>query len=279
MYMAGRTGVRAQRPDDLCLSSDFDHLPILTSSSALQQLSEMVPCLAALSSTLSSRCCSSCGVSAVTTSRRGCLQHSSAINGGGSSLAAAAARRHCGGGRGARLLCLAMAPPKQQMLVGLEAASLWSSMRQRLPRTHTLPPTFLTCLSLLAACLPPCPPRFLQIFVPPHPLIKHWLGVMRSKDTPSAIFRSAAAGGELGSGGGGGRRRRVAAAPECSRRCCRFLADERRLCSAATSASSPPPPCMPLVTPPPHTLTKNSPHPTPHTPCRAGPPADLRGLP
>ena len=211
MYMAGRTGVRAQRPDDLCLSSDFDHLPILTSSSALQQLSEMVPCLAALSSTLSSRCCSSCGVSAVTTSRRGCLQHSSAINGGGSSLAAAAARRHCGGGRGARLLCLAMAPPKQQMLVGLEAASLWSSMRQRLPRTHTLPPTFLTCLSLLAACLPPCPPRPLQIFVPPHPLIKHWLGVMRSKDTPSAIFRSAAAGGELGPGGGGG--------PAAARRC------------------------------------------------------------
>jgi hypothetical protein len=33
-----------------------------------------------------------------------------------------------------------------------------------------------------------------QIYVPPHPLVKHWLAVMRSKETPSAIFRAAAAG-------------------------------------------------------------------------------------
>jgi uracil phosphoribosyltransferase len=31
----------------------------------------------------------------------------------------------------------------------------------------------------------------LRIYVPPHPLIQHWLGVARDKDTPSAIFRSA----------------------------------------------------------------------------------------
>jgi hypothetical protein len=43
-----------------------------------------------------------------------------------------------------------------------------------------------------AHLLPPLP---LQIYVPPHALIKHWLGVMRSKDTPSAVFRSAASGG------------------------------------------------------------------------------------
>jgi uracil phosphoribosyltransferase len=40
------------------------------------------------------------------------------------------------------------------------------------------------------------PPKQMLIYVPPHPLVKHWLGVMRNKDTPAAIFRTAAA--ELG---------------------------------------------------------------------------------
>lgn len=31
----------------------------------------------------------------------------------------------------------------------------------------------------------------LRIYVPPHPLIKHWLGVLRSNSTPSPVFRSA----------------------------------------------------------------------------------------
>lgn len=31
----------------------------------------------------------------------------------------------------------------------------------------------------------------LRIYVPPHPLIKHWLGVVRSASTPSPVFRSA----------------------------------------------------------------------------------------
>lgn len=31
----------------------------------------------------------------------------------------------------------------------------------------------------------------LRIHVPPHPLIKHWLGVLRSSSTPSGVFRSA----------------------------------------------------------------------------------------
>ncbi|MEM9087618.1 MAG: uracil phosphoribosyltransferase [Cyanobacteria bacterium P01_F01_bin.53] len=31
----------------------------------------------------------------------------------------------------------------------------------------------------------------LRIHVPPHPLIKHWLGVLRSNTTPSPVFRSA----------------------------------------------------------------------------------------
>lgn len=31
----------------------------------------------------------------------------------------------------------------------------------------------------------------LRIHVPPHPLIKHWLGVLRSKTTPTSVFRSA----------------------------------------------------------------------------------------
>jgi len=34
------------------------------------------------------------------------------------------------------------------------------------------------------------------VYVPPHPLVKHWVAVARNKDTPSPIFRSALA--ELG---------------------------------------------------------------------------------
>ena len=37
---------------------------------------------------------------------------------------------------------------------------------------------------------------WIQVHVPPHPLIKHWLAVARSKDNPPAVFRSAIA--ELG---------------------------------------------------------------------------------
>lgn len=32
--------------------------------------------------------------------------------------------------------------------------------------------------------------------MPPHPLVKHWVAVLRNKDTPDAIFRTACA--ELG---------------------------------------------------------------------------------
>ena len=31
----------------------------------------------------------------------------------------------------------------------------------------------------------------LRVYVPPHPLIKHWLGVARDANTPSVLFRSA----------------------------------------------------------------------------------------
>lgn len=31
----------------------------------------------------------------------------------------------------------------------------------------------------------------LRVFVPPHPLVKHWLGVARDVNTPSALFRNA----------------------------------------------------------------------------------------
>ncbi|HEY9625578.1 MAG TPA: uracil phosphoribosyltransferase [Crinalium sp.] len=31
----------------------------------------------------------------------------------------------------------------------------------------------------------------LRVYVPPHPLIKHWLGVARDESTPSVLFRSA----------------------------------------------------------------------------------------
>lgn len=31
----------------------------------------------------------------------------------------------------------------------------------------------------------------LKIYVPPHPLIKHWLGIARDKNTPSTLFKTA----------------------------------------------------------------------------------------
>ncbi|XP_076932918.1 uracil phosphoribosyltransferase-like [Bidens hawaiensis] len=37
---------------------------------------------------------------------------------------------------------------------------------------------------------------FVQVVVPPHPLIKHWLSVLRNKHTPSPVFKNAMA--ELG---------------------------------------------------------------------------------
>lgn len=44
----------------------------------------------------------------------------------------------------------------------------------------------------MVSALKSCPMALqLRIYVPPHPLIKHWLGVLRSASTPSPVFRSA----------------------------------------------------------------------------------------
>lgn len=42
----------------------------------------------------------------------------------------------------------------------------------------------------------PSPPKQMLVYVPPHPLVQHWVGIMRSAETPTPIFRSAAT--ELG---------------------------------------------------------------------------------
>ena len=39
-------------------------------------------------------------------------------------------------------------------------------------------------------------PLQLRVYVPPHPLIQHWLGVARDAQTPAPLFRTAMA--ELG---------------------------------------------------------------------------------
>ncbi|KAI3434443.1 hypothetical protein D9Q98_002520 [Chlorella vulgaris] len=48
---------------------------------------------------------------------------------------------------------------------------------------------------LFCAAMAP-PKQQMLIYVPPHPLVKHWLAVLRTKQTPSSIFRAAAS--ELG---------------------------------------------------------------------------------
>ena len=35
-------------------------------------------------------------------------------------------------------------------------------------------------------------PQQMLVFVPPHPLVKHWIAVLRSAETPTPVFRSAA---------------------------------------------------------------------------------------
>ncbi|KAG0448114.1 hypothetical protein HPP92_027995 [Vanilla planifolia] len=87
-------------------------------------------------------------------------------------------------------------------------------LRSRLPSPH--PPLFLSlnsCSSLKVTTTRPragvCAARSgtsmeeaavseerMLVMVPPHPLIKHWISVLRNEQTPSAIFRSAMA--ELG---------------------------------------------------------------------------------
>ena len=76
-----------------------------------------------------------------------------------------------------------MAPPKQMLVRGIAAG----------PALHTRAAGAAAATAAAAQPLP-CPCA-VQIYVPPHPLVKHWLGVMRNKDTPAAIFRTAAAGG------------------------------------------------------------------------------------
>ncbi|KAK3138597.1 hypothetical protein QOZ80_5AG0370920 [Eleusine coracana subsp. coracana] len=62
-----------------------------------------------------------------------------------------------------------------------------------LPLVHTprLPPT-----AVRAAARSPTSGGQMLVFVPPHPLIKHWVSVLRNEQTPCAIFKSAMA--ELG---------------------------------------------------------------------------------
>jgi uracil phosphoribosyltransferase len=71
------------------------------------------------------------------------------------------------------------APSKQQMLVSAAAGrvSLIANPGFSVQPVCTAPLNFM-----------------MQIYVPPHPLVKHWLAVLRTKDTPSSIFRSAASG-------------------------------------------------------------------------------------
>jgi hypothetical protein len=61
------------------------------------------------------------------------------------------------------------------------------------PRPHTRAPN-----PLISHPAPTCPPHPTppQIYVPPHPLVGHWVAVLRNKGTPGPVFRNAAA--ELG---------------------------------------------------------------------------------
>lgn len=54
-------------------------------------------------------------------------------------------------------------------------------------RCHLFCPAGVSCLRLGLLPLITCLVVF-QVFVPPHPLIKHWVSVLRNEETPSAVF-------------------------------------------------------------------------------------------
>ncbi|KAF8703869.1 hypothetical protein HU200_031965 [Digitaria exilis] len=71
---------------------------------------------------------------------------------------------------------------------------LHPASRCSLPSRALLNSACLTGLAPLPVHAPRLPPT--AVFVPPHPLIKHWVSVLRNEQTPCAIFKSALA--ELG---------------------------------------------------------------------------------
>lgn len=104
--------------------------------------------------------------------------------------------------RGRQLRCRADAAPKERMLVRGDGRGGGGGVlsTSRAGGGGALRPT---PTGLSASRLPPSQHNtlsstalFLQIFVPPHPLVKHWVAVLRSSQTPTPMFRSAAA--ELG---------------------------------------------------------------------------------
>lgn len=93
-----------------------------------------------------------------------------------------------------RLAVQAMAPPKQMLVRPCLLPTL--ALPPPPPPQSSRSPTACLLAARASSTLLRAPPLRPQIYVPPHPLVKHWLGVLRNKDTPPAIFRSAAA--ELG---------------------------------------------------------------------------------
>ncbi|KAF8719580.1 hypothetical protein HU200_024317 [Digitaria exilis] len=71
---------------------------------------------------------------------------------------------------------------------------LHPASRCSLPSRALLNSACLTAPAPLPVLAPRLPPT--AVFVPPHPLIKHWVSVLRNEQTPCAIFKSALA--ELG---------------------------------------------------------------------------------
>jgi hypothetical protein len=103
----------------------------------------------------------------------------------------AAPGRRLGSGRQERVIV--NAKPKQQMLVSRSPAP---SLGCHCP--HASPPALRPCSALLCGGHPKyarltqvCPPVVLtaQVYVPPHPLVKHWVAVARNATTPTPMFR------------------------------------------------------------------------------------------
>ncbi|XP_031254000.1 uracil phosphoribosyltransferase-like [Pistacia vera] len=85
--------------------------------------------------------------------------------------------------------------PRSPLLLKLFPSSI-SHHPKKISYSCTRRRSFVTVKSHMATEEKPISEDRMLVFVPPHPLIKHWVSVLRNEQTPSPIFRNAMA--ELG---------------------------------------------------------------------------------
>ncbi|EXB36718.1 Uracil phosphoribosyltransferase [Morus notabilis] len=92
--------------------------------------------------------------------------------------------------------CFSQNPNPQSLLLNLLPSHSSSSFPKKILYSSARRRSFATVKSRMATGEKPISEDRMLVFVPPHPLIKHWVSVLRNEQTPCPIFRNAMA--ELG---------------------------------------------------------------------------------